>query len=183
MRSRRPWRFLLLLAASTALAAWPLRADDPKPTEYEVKAAFILNFAHFTEWPDSVAADTLRVCILGDDPFGPTFDAILGRATGVRPVAVERDPSLDVAGRCHILFVSLSEGHRVGEILERVGARPILTVSDVDSFAERGGIIGFVIRRSKIRFQINPAAADRAHLRLSAKLLRLAERVGPEAGP
>lgn len=180
MARRSMARRLLLLAL---VASSPLRADETRPTEYEVKAAFLYNFTHFVAWPDSTAADTLRICILGDDPFGAALDAILDRTTGGRPVVVEHLASSEAAHHCHILFISLSEERRVGQILEAVASRPILTVSDIDGFAERGGIVGFVTRHNKIRFQLNAAAADRAQVRLSAKLLRLAERVGQESVP
>jgi hypothetical protein len=103
---------------------------------------------------------------------------VLGRSAGTAPLRVHRLASLDsLAAPCHMLFVSGSEERRTADVLERASAFSVLTVSDIDGFASSGGVIGFVIRRSKIRFQINPAAATRQGLTLSAKLMRLAEIV------
>lgn len=172
--SRRLCLIVVGLLLATAVA---LPAAEPKPTEYDVKAAFLYNFARFVEWPEGARQDTLRIGILGKDNFGNAFDAVLGRARQPQPVVVQRVDQVDELGPCHILFVSDSERRHVAPTIASVAGRPILTVSDLEGFAERGGIVCFVTRQSKIRFQINPAAAERAGLRLSAKLLRLAELV------
>ena len=160
-----------------------LWAAESKPSEFEVKAAFLSNFARFVEWPEGTEQDTLRICIVGVDPFGNAFQTVLGRSPGSQPVHVDHltvDNVLE--GSCHILFVSSSETRKLGEILRRTRSAPMLTVSDVDGFAKAGGMVGFIIRKNKIRFQINPSAATQAGLRLSAKLLRLAEIVEDEGG-
>jgi hypothetical protein len=156
-----------------ASAAW----GQSKPTEYEVKAAFLFNFARFVEWPEQTPQDTLHICIVGEDRFGAAFAAVTAQSKSQQPILVhvfDGDTDLPL---CHILFVSGSEKRRLASILKRAGTRPVLTVSDLDGFAKAGGMIGFVLRKNKIRFQINNAAAARSKLTLSAKLLRLAEIV------
>lgn len=167
-----------LLLCANALWTTNLWAQESKPSEYEVKAAFLFNFARFVEWPEGTSLEDLRICIVGADPFGTAFETVLGQSTGRQPVQVEHLTAGDLpAGDCHILFVSGSESRQLANILRRGGQKPVLTVSDIDGFAQAGGMVGFIIRNNKIRFQINTAAAARADLRLSAKLLRLAEIV------
>lgn len=157
---------LLLLAGSAAAVS-----------EYQVKAAFLLNFGKFVEWPpESFAEDrTLQICVLGEDPFGEDLDATLsGRSVGRNPVKPHRVASPAAARSCEIVFVSRSERHRTDEIVAALRGRPVLLVGEVERFARRGGMINFVEVDQKIRFEINEEAAKRAGLRISSQLLKLA---------
>lgn len=168
------WVVLLLSVTSV----W---AADSRPTEYDVKAAFLLNFARFVEWPEDTTPDTLRICIVGKDPFDGAFDRVLGRLKGNRPIDIQQLSIDEAPTDCHILFVSKTASRKLDDVLRRSQGLAMLTVSDADDFAPSGGMIGFVTRKNKIRFQINPAAANRAGLHLSAKLLRLPEIVDDES--
>ena len=178
----RPARWVLasslLLGVGRGLAAQAARAP-----EYQVKAVFLLNFAQFVDWPPEAVPDSqapLIIGILGGDPFGDFLDAtVRGEHRGARPFVVRRYPRVDDVTRCDILFISRSAGDPPEEIVARLKNRPILTVSDAEGFAERGGMIRFVTDRSRIRLQINPAAAEAAHLTISSKLLRVAEIITP----
>ncbi len=118
--------------------------------------------------------------MLGDDPFGGFLEATLrGEHRGARPFEVRRFQRVDDIKTCDILFISQSEGDRVDEILATLKSRPILTVSDGEAFAERGGMIRFVTESNRIRLKINLQAAQAAHLTISSKLLRVAEIVTP----
>jgi hypothetical protein len=149
--------------------------------EYQVKAVFLFNFAQFVDWPSDAfpAADTpLVICILGDDPFGDALDQVVrDERLGGRRFQVRRYRSVDEIKTCHILFISRSGGARPEVILADLKQRPILTVSDADGFAQRGGMIRFVTDRNRIRLQLNLAATEAAHLTISSKLLRVAEIV------
>jgi hypothetical protein len=168
--------FVALLVAGRGLAAQAVKAS-----EYQVKAVFLFNFAQFVDWPAEAfpAADTpLVICVLGKDPFGSALDqTVRDERLGGRPFRIERYQSVDEIKICHILFVSQSEGDRPEVILAGLKRRPILTVSDADGFAQRGGMIRFVTDRSRIRLQLNLAATEAAHLTISSKLLRVAEIV------
>jgi len=168
--------FAVLLVAGPGLAAQAARAS-----EYDVKAVFLFNFAQFVDWPAEAFphSDTpLVIGVLGDDPFGGVLDQTVGdERLGGRPFQVRRFHSVDEIETCHILFVSRPEGDRPQNILAGLRNRPILTVSDADGFAERGGMIRFVTERGRIRLQLNLAAAEAAHLTISSKLLRVAEVV------
>ena len=165
-----------LLGAGPGLAAQGVRAS-----EYQVKAVFLFNFAQFVEWPAEAFADSstpLVICVLGNDPFGDALDqTVRDERVGSRPFQVRRYHSVDEIKTCHILFISRSEGARSEVILAGLKQRSILTVSDADDFAQRGGMIRFVTDRNRIRLQLNLAATEAAHLTISSKLLRVAEIV------
>jgi hypothetical protein len=167
---------LLALLSSAAVAQ--------APSEYDVKAAFLYNFTKFVEWPPSAfssGGDPLQVCILGEDPFGRSLPSVLeGEEVQGRTLRLRRVTHLFDPGLCHILFVSRSERERVPAILAVVEGAPMLTVSEIDGFVDRGGVINFRLVSGKVRFEINQTAAERAGLKVSSKLLRLAIRVVPE---
>jgi len=153
-------------------------AADAKP-EYAVKAAFLLNFTKFVEWPPSVferSDSPLTVCVLGDDPFGKLLDQVVeGEAVSGHKLLVERIGRSPVPKTCRVLFVSKSE-KGTPEILSGLGPG-VLTVGDGDTFLREGGAIAFVIEDRRIRFDINLRAATRASLSLSARLLNVARTV------
>jgi uncharacterized protein DUF4154 len=174
---------LRLTAALLLVCAARLGAQAAKASEAQVKAVFLFNFAQFVDWPPEAIPDSqtpLVIGILGADPFGDFLDAtVRGEHRGARPFVVQRYQRVEDITRCDILFISRSAGDRPEEILGRLKNRPILTVSDADRFAERGGMIRFVTDQSRIRLQINPGAAEAAHLTISSKLLRVAEVITP----
>jgi YfiR/HmsC-like len=187
IRSRFPWRrrsvripCALLIAGFLVLAFMPgvLRART-KPTEYEVKAVYLYNFGKFVQWPSSAPPDdAFTICVLGDDPFGGTLDsAVSGEKINGVQVQVRRIASVDNAGSCRMMFISSSETDRVRVILAAVQRAPILTVSDIPKFAQRGGMIGFVNEGDRVRFNVNLASAQRANLQLSSDLLKVAVSV------
>ena len=175
----------LVRCALLAVLALPreVPAQSVTPREYQLKAVFLFNFAQFVDWPAEAFADSatpLVIGILGNDPFGETLDlTVRDERLGGRAFRVQRYRSVDEIKTCHILFISRSEGARPAGILAGLQQRPILTVSDADRFAERGGMIRFVTDRSRIRLQLNLDAAQAAHLTISSKLLRAAEIITP----
>ena len=167
-------------AATTTVPADTLAQSPPSP-EYQLKAVFLFNFAQFVEWPASAfpSLETpLVIGVLGEDPFGPYLDeTVREEKVNDRPLVVRRYRSVEEISGCHILFVSREEEGRVPDILDHLRGRSILTVSDADRFATRGGMIRFVTDRNRIRFRINLEAAKAANLTLSSKLLRAAQIV------
>lgn len=164
-----------LLLGAAGLLLWAEGAAAV--SEYQVKAAFLLNFGKFVEWPaESFAEDRgLQICVLGEDPFGDTLDAtVSGRSVGRREVEPRRVASAAAARGCEIVFVSRSEKARMDEILGALRGQPVLLVGEVERFARRGGMINFVEVDQKIRFEINEEAAKQAGLRISSQLLKLA---------
>jgi hypothetical protein len=156
-------------------------AGVTRSPEYAVKAAFIYNFAKFVEWPPGAlpsGGSTFNVCVLGQDPFGEVLDStVAGKAIGGRMLAVERVASPSDAASCSIVFIGASEAANLARVLGRLQGTPVLTVGDLDRFADRGGMIGLFVENSRVRFAINTNAAERAHLRISSALLNLARIV------
>jgi hypothetical protein len=168
--------FLIALLSCTRL----IGATQPAPTDSEVKAAFLCGFAEFVEWPTVGKDDPVTIGILGQDPFGPLLEAtVKNRALQNRALVVRRISTVEDALRCQIVYVSASEKHKLDETLRALGKSSVLTVSDIDSFAERGGMIGFAIEQNRVRFHINTDAVERANLQISSRLLKLARLVSP----
>lgn len=159
----------------------PAHAAPNAPTEYQLKAVFLFNFALFVDWPPSAfpSADTPFVIgVLGSDPFGDFLDeTVRGEKVNNRPIVIQRFSDVDEIRVCHILFVSWSEEYRFASIMPALRSRGILTVSDAPSFSRHGGIIRFATVENKIRLKINVDAAREAGLTISSKLLRPAEIV------
>ena len=149
--------------------------------EDQVKAAFLFNFAKFVTWPAGLAeGEPIALCVLGSDSFDEALEEVIGsRPVGGRSVVVRPVSSTIEIGACQIVFVRASEHSRAASILEHVGDKPVLTVGESEGFAARGGIINFRVEESRVRFEVNPAAAKRAGLELSSQLLKLAILVRP----
>jgi hypothetical protein len=165
-----------------SLVLLPMQAQPVSPSEYQVKAAFLYNFAKFVEWPAEVFQDNkpFVIGIVGHDPFGGLIDeAVSGKTVRDRKITVNRYSKIEDAANSHILFVAGSEGEEVARILKRLGKAPVLTVSDIERFAEEGGMIQLVTDQNRVRFAVNVAAVDRAGLKPSSQLLKLAQIVGP----
>lgn len=150
-------------------------------SEYQIKAVFLYNFAQFVEWPpQAFASETapLVIGVLGEDPFGPELEAaVKEEKLGRRSLEIRRFRRVEEIATCHILFISRSESPRFERILSSLQGRSILTVSEVEEFTRRGGMIRFLTENKKVRMRINPDAAKRAGLTISSKLLRPADIV------
>ena len=155
----------------------PASAQATRAPEYSVKAAYLYNFTHFIEWPsNSFAAPDARIVIgvLGEDPFGEVLDqAVKGKTVCGRAFEVRRSQQLGELRGCQVLFVCASETRRLPEILETVKKTGQVTISDLDRFAEQGGVISFYMDNNRVRFKINLTAAERAGIKISSRLLRL----------
>lgn len=173
----RRLRFVAVMAAGAMIAVLNLWAQQPSPTEYEVKAAYLYNFGKFVEWPAEAVAvdDSFPICVLGRDPFGASFDAtVAGESINGKKVVVRRIAKAQDALACRILFISNSEESQLKEIMAALDKASVLTVSDIPQFARRGGMIQFVVEANRVRFEVNLTMADRAGLILSSELLKVA---------
>jgi hypothetical protein len=173
---------VFIAAGITWSVSCSVAAELSHSSEYELKAAFLFNFIKFTEWPRAElgkADDPIVIGIVGTDPFGPALDkTIQGEKVHDRAILVRRFPRMDAAAtNSHVLFISASEATNLSAILKLLGGEAVLTVSDMDSFAERGGIINLKKESNKIVFEINLDAAKRAGLTMNAQLLKLAKIV------
>lgn len=168
----------------SVLGVLEARAAIPKAKEYEVKAAFLLNFAQYVEWPPEVfltPTAPIVIGILGNDSFGRTLDqTIRGETVKGRPIAIHRSKQIENLKHCHLLFISKSEKGRLNQIFGSLAGKHCLTVGETDRFVHNGGIINFRFQKADIRFEINLEAARRSGLTISSKLLRLAIVIGSE---
>jgi hypothetical protein len=177
-------RLVTVLVAAASLAGL---GRGQEMDEYQVKAAFLYNFAKFVEWPaDSfkTAKAPILVCVLGHNPFGSGLeDLIRGKSIEGRAFAFRQVSDAPEASGCQILFVSSSDGKRFRSLLGRLKPAGILTVGETQGFASGGGVINFKLDGERVRFEINVEAAEHAQLRISSKLLGLAEIVRTEKLP
>lgn len=159
------------LAATASVPAWAA------PSEEEVKAAYLFNFARYVTWPTASfesTTDPIRICILNDEAFHVIMQrTVSGKQVNDRPVVAELRGRVSQAGDCHILFL---ESTQAGDVSGLEGAS-VFIVSDREGFATSGGTANFVRSGSKVRFEINPGAVEKAGLQVSSRLLRLAQIV------
>ena len=171
-------KYLGLIAACAAV----LSAESPEPVnEYQVKAAFVYNFARFVTWPEHAfknTSDPISICVLGEDQFhGALERAIAGKTVEGRPFKVRHLNAVESGCNCHILFVSRSGLERFRAISEELKSSSVLTVGESPGFATNGGVINFKPNRGMIRFEININTAEEERLHISSKLLSLSEIV------
>lgn len=187
-RSRRfrlfPWKsgVARAFAAALLLARVPAAtavAPPPKPTEYDVKAAYLLNFGKFVRLSKPAAPRaSYDICTLGHDSMDSSLDALAANSMidGL-PVHVNHLADITNAKSCAIVFLSSTEGDHIREDLAILGNLDILTVSDAPDFLQHGGMIQFVLESSHVRFAVNLDAVEHTHLILSSELLRVASSV------
>lgn len=170
--------FLILLAFSVPVDA----AARQSSSEYEVKAAFVLNFARYVEWPPKQHTPPFRVCLLGSNPFGKRLDAAVAdeRWHG-GPFAVRRVQDVREGRDCHLLYVPAAGTDRFVAAAADVAAWPVLTVGETARFLSSGGMIHLFVDENKVRFSINQTSAQSAGLQISSRLLRLAREVVGQA--
>jgi hypothetical protein len=153
--------------------------------EYTLKAAVLYNVTKFVEWPPEAfrsSSDPVAICVLGDNPFGDALSqAVGGKVHDGRKFAVRQVNDVSKASGCQILFVSSSEQKRLHSILVGTPSGGTLTISDTEGFTAEGGIVNLRVEGDKIRLQINVGAAERQRVRISSRLLGLAEIVKSSA--
>lgn len=166
--------FIALLLSQQAIA-------DGANVEYKVKAGYLYNFTKFITWPED-NGETFNLCIVGEDPFGDLIDPIEQRTAFGRPIKLFRFNSLNKEQHCHILFVSASikDNNILKSMFAIQADNKSLTVGESKEFAAQGGGIGFVNRQGNIKLQINLKVLQQSDLKISAKLLEVAELVGGE---
>jgi uncharacterized protein DUF4154 len=157
-------------------------ADDvPRAPADELKAAFVFNFAKYVEWRDDApaAGTPLDICVVGAQRIEAALArATSGKAIGDRPLVVRRVRDAEDVDGCQIAVLGDALPHgEARATLARLADRRILTIGDGADFPDDGGVIAFDLVGQKLRFQINARAAERAHLRISSQLLKLATRV------
>jgi hypothetical protein len=182
---RRAWKWRALLwcfILSFTVLMNRAAAQEPMPVDYQVKAAFLINFPKYVEWPAGVFPQTnspITVGIMGDENVANEFATMIkgGKMIAGRPVVLKRIENEDNIGAdCHVLFISASLRQRIPAIVEKVKRLPVLTVGE-EGFLEHGGSISLMRRDRKIRFQLDLNAAREAGLKISSRLMDVADSV------
>jgi hypothetical protein len=157
------------------------------PSEFRAKAEYVFNFFRFIQWPDDAFLDAkapVVIGILGEDPFGNQLpQAIYGKTVQGHDLVIRRYRAGDDLRAIHVLFIGAFERKRLPQILAGLGGSSVLTIGEMDRFLEAGGVIQFAFENSHLRFAINVDAADRARLRVSSKLLSVAQYVQANGVP
>lgn len=198
---RTAWRLPPAIARIAALAGISVmvlcglgtnvttHAADQRParySEYLVKAAFLYNFARFTQWPSGTYASPsapFTICVLGKDPFGDKLDSISGKLIRGRPLAIQRIARVEESRQCQIVFIGEEINQPLAPIIRHLSGRPILTVCNAPKCELFNGMIHFKVVSEKIRFIIDKECAKTAGLKLSSKLLALAEQFASRTRP
>lgn len=158
-----------------------LYAQQDSPSEYEIKAAFLFNFAKFIEWPGRSFAQgdsPIIITVVGEDPFGRDLNRVVeGKNVNGRQIVVRKCRTIEELGSSHIVFISRHSSGELPRLLRSPGRESVLTVSDADNFTASGGMIQLWLDQGKVRFDINLEVAERESLKVSSKLVKLAKPV------
>ena len=144
--------------------------------EYRLKAAFLYNFAAFTEWPSEVG-NSLNLCVYGPDPFGEHLDNLRGKSVGKRTLSVSRASSVERLGSCQIVFITRPVIGNLPRVLDALNGRPVLTIADSPGAMRQGVVLNMGSEQNRVTFEVNLVAARDNGLNLSSQLLRLATEV------
>lgn len=179
-------RYLLLVVLAGLIGGVPSAAAGPAAAKTPlVKAAFLYNFAKFTEWPPEAFADSRSpfvLCLFGSNPFGRALKSLQGKTIKGRQVVIKSGIGADDAEleACHILFIDAAEQRQSRQLIALLKERPVLTIGDRDPFIQLGGMITFLMLKGKVSFAINVEAAQRVDLQISSRLLKIAVIVKAE---
>lgn len=180
------WRRLVakLLGALALANGLPVQASA-EPSEYEAKAAYVINFARYVNWPITELPEPstpMHICVLGHDPFSDTLEhAVAGRISNGRPLVMRRLRQFGDAAGCQLVLIIQSEERNQAHWLPVLQGKPILTIGESGRFIRDGGIVNLIIVKGSVRFEVNIDAAARAGLKISSRMLGLAEVVHGKA--
>lgn len=202
-RIRRNLGIVIILAVICAMPCVSLAgANSASSHEYRLKAAFMFQFVNFvdgwrfqqeTNGSNTNSDKLIRIGIIGEDPFKDAFKPLMDKTVKGRKIAIKHfkglsnlqsqdkkvtiHSELEDIKKCDLIFVCSSEQQYIDEILDPLRGESILTVADTQNFLEQGGVINFIVEKSKVRFEINLAGAKRAKMTIRSKLLRLATQI------
>lgn len=177
-RHRFP-RFLLLLLLCFLGTLGPVRAEEITQ-EYKLKAAFLVNFSRFINWPEQSfepGQQAFTICIVGKNPFGSTLHAVEGQKINGRILRIVVADSFQKLPQCHMLYISRSEKNDLNALLSRTAQQPVVTVSDIPGFVNDGGSIEFVTKEDRLSFVINNSVLKKRGIQANASMLDLAASV------
>lgn len=172
-------RALAAAGLGAVLLAQPGRpAAAAEAGEFEVKAAYVYNFIQLTGWPARGAdAGPVKICVAGGGPLAEAVGGLAGRKAGGRVIEVSTAAAAGILAGCHVAVFSQGARENLPDLLWRLEGSDVLTVGDLPQFARKGGIIGFVMEKGRVRIELNPGSAKRSGLKISARLMEVARLV------
>lgn len=175
MSRQLPRYFVRCLALSVALTLVTPWTFSEVTSESQLKAAYLVNFLKYVEWPP--ARTSLNICLFGRDSLGPYLAGYEGRQIGGRELRIRKVSSPEQLADCQELFIPETEEARIAAVLRWVDRQPILTISDLESFARDGGAIALIRSDGRLQFDVNHDTINRANLKVGSQMLRLARQV------
>lgn len=171
------WRLFLCLFSllPTVCSSFSYNAE-----EQQIKAAFLYNFTRFISWPNpsnSESVANFKICVIGHDPFGDALTPLEQRSRNGQRIIIRYINTIPESLECKLLYIGITDPRFVNKILASLSGKPILTVSSLPDFVNKGGVIGFVNRENHVRFEINRNSCSQSGLICSAKLLEAATLV------
>jgi hypothetical protein len=174
------------MAAAGGSLTRPATAQPPPPSQYDVQAVYLFDFAKFVRWPEGAGHESINLCIAGQRQYADTLQKIVtGEAIDGRPLAVRTILRPEDESGCSILFIGAMEQDRVDALLTAASGKPMLTVSDMSAFLDHGGMIQFLVLQKRVRFSVNLKAVQQSGLSLDSELLKVAVAVNgksPDGG-
>lgn len=174
------WSSALLLTLLSGLIAFRAAAQTGTQHEYELKAGVLYHIIEYVQWPQSALSNkppAIEIGLIGQIPFADALEVLSGKTIQGRELIVKRVSDSQAAAQCQVLFIGASEKPRVPEIVAQLKDRPILTVGEIEGFAEQGGMVNLLAGPNRIVMEINREVANKARLSMSSQLLKLAKVV------
>lgn len=166
--------YIALTGASILFACFHVTQAGSAADENTLKISYIYNFMKFVEWPEDIVKQNYKLCVLGDNPFGEKLNFFETKNLRGFAITIQTDLSLSNARQCNVIFISQSEAGRLTYVLLNLAPYSILTVSDIEGFADKGGVIELIRNaQGDIIFRVNRESAKKAKLHISSKLLEL----------
>ena len=182
-RTRLKRSYVLLLALAT-LVFPSLSAPETSVQDSKIKAVFIYRFIRYIQWPDLAAAKTFDIAVLGDsDIIDPLREIALLMSAKGKKISIKEFAEPQNLDTCHILFISASMASQLEKVLSRIKGKNVLTIGDREGLANKGVSINFIVLDEELKFQMNPRALERAGLKVSSHLKKLAILVEEEEKP
>jgi len=170
----RSYVFLILVSMS-----WCGSVQADLSREYQLKAAYLLNFARFIYWPEPVISTTesFNICVIGDNPFADSLDRLSDKKIKNKSIKVKYSSEYNPKDNCRIVYISKNKEDVFKEVIKKLNNNTVLTVSDVEGFSQQGGMIGFVRIKNKIKFEINIDQSIKSNIKYRSQLLEVAEQL------
>lgn len=179
--ARRGWLRRVLACAAALCAVAPAAAQGTPDMERKIKAAFLYKFLDYTEFPAAAfagASAPLVIGVVGADELAAELSRIVARRNvQSRTVTVKTFRDNEVPAGVHLLFVAGSDAARVRGVLKSVRPAPVLLVTEAENGLQQGSVINFKVVEERVRFDVSLEAADKNSIKLSSRLLTVANHV------